>query len=56
MSFKAPKKYGKPVQKQGKTTATKEEEQQAKRVIGGIACGLAVIVAVTLVVYHFVLK
>lgn len=56
MSFKAPKKYGKAAAKQGKSTATAAEERQAKRVIGGIAVGLAVIIAVTLIAYHFILK
>lgn len=56
MSHKAPKNYNKGAQKASKTTATAEEERQAKRVIGGIVIGLVAILAVTLLTYHFVLS
>lgn len=54
MSHKAPKNYGKASArpKAQKSTATAEEERQAKRVIGGIAIGLAVICAALVLAYY----
>lgn len=54
MSRKAPKNYGKAVNKPAKTTATPEEERQAKRVIWGIAIGLFAIAAVLVIAYALV--
>lgn len=57
MSHKAPKNYGKVAKnKAAKTTATPEEERQAKRIIGGIAIGLFAICAVLVLAYYFLTK
>lgn len=57
MSHKAPKNYGKATKaKATKTSATPEEERQAKRIISGIAIGLAVICAALVLAYHFFTK
>lgn len=52
MSRKAPKNYGKAVNKPAKSTVTAEEERQAKRVIGGIVIGLFVIAAILTGAYY----
>lgn len=54
MSRKAPKNYGKAVNKPAKSTATAEEERQAKRVIFGIIVGLFVIAAALVCAYYII--
>lgn len=53
MSHKAPKNYNKGVARSQKSTATAEEERQAKRIIGGIAVALIVIMLAAVAVYKF---
>ena len=53
MSRKLPKNYNKGQGKAAKTTATPEEERQARRIIGGIAIGLIVIMLAAVAVYKF---
>lgn len=43
MSRKAPKNYGKAVNKPAKSTVTEEDKRQVHRIMIGIAVGLAVI-------------
>ena len=54
MSRKAPKNYHKGQPKAAKTTATAEEERQARRVIGGIAIGLIAVMLIVVGIYYFV--
>lgn len=54
MSRKAPKNYGKAANKpSNKTTATPEEERQARRVINGIAIGLLAIMVIAVAAFWF---